>query len=86
MGGGTIAARMFAEGDMLCCAFTDSGNGIAEENLSRVFDPYFTTKSDGTGLGLALSAKIIEEHGGTISLESRVGKGTTVTVKLPMDG
>ncbi len=83
--GGTITIRLFCEGDALCCAFTDSGVGIAEENLTRVFDPYFTTKSDGTGLGLALSAKIVEEHGGAISLESICGEGTTVTVRLPVE-
>jgi signal transduction histidine kinase len=64
----------------------DTGCGVAKENLSRVFDPYFTTKPDGTGLGLAMSVKIIEEHGGTISFQSDCDSGTTVTVILPVIG
>lgn len=66
--------------------FIDSGVGIAEEDLRRIFDPFFTTKEvgHGTGLGLAISYGIVKEHGGTISVKSRVGKGTTFTVKLPL--
>ena len=60
----------------------DDGEGIGAENLGKIFDPYFTTKSDGTGLGLALSAKIIEEHQGTISVDSTPGRGTTVHLRL----
>ena len=63
---------------------TDTGCGIAPENQARVFDPYFTTKPEGTGLGLAMSAKIIEEHGGVIGIESEEGSGTTVRVELPL--
>jgi two-component system, NtrC family, sensor histidine kinase HydH len=62
----------------------DSGVGIAPENLARVFDPYYTTKNDGTGLGLALSAKIVEEHGGTIRISSRPGESTEVRLTLPL--
>jgi signal transduction histidine kinase len=68
----------------------DSGCGIAEGNLERVFDPFFTTKHksmmrEGTGLGLALAHRIVEEHHGSIELRSTVGKGTTVFVNLPLD-
>jgi signal transduction histidine kinase len=56
---------------------------MSRETLERVFDPYFSTKDSGTGLGLPIAKKIIEEHGGTIRLESRPGAGTTVTVELP---
>jgi signal transduction histidine kinase len=62
----------------------DTGIGIAEEDLGLVFQPYFTTKTLGIGLGLALTRRIIEEHGGTIGIESRVGHGTTVTLLVPV--
>ncbi len=62
----------------------DTGIGVPEENLEKVLDPYFTTKPDGTGLGLALAYKIIDEHRGTIGFSSNVGKGTTVSVSLPI--
>lgn len=64
--------------------FTDTGNGIPEQDLARVFQPYFTTKPLGIGLGLALTRRIVEEHGGDITITSRVGEGTTVTVTLPV--
>jgi two-component system sensor histidine kinase HydH len=81
--GGELSIRTELEKHMVVCTMEDNGEGIAEENISRFFDPYFTTKSDGTGLGLALSAKIVEEHGGSVALESRSGHGTRVMVRLP---
>jgi two-component system sensor histidine kinase HydH len=65
-------------------SFADQGVGIAPENLSRLFDPYFTTRSDGTGLGLANADRIVTDHGGTITVESTVGVGTVMTVCLPL--
>lgn len=62
---------------------SDTGNGIPAENLSKIFEPYFSTKETGTGLGLAIVQKIIELHNGTINVESAEGEGTTFTVKLP---
>jgi signal transduction histidine kinase len=64
--------------------FRDSGPGIDSETLKRIFEPFFTTKPGGTGLGLAITKKIIESHGGTLLMESEVGHGTIVTVRLPM--
>ncbi len=71
----------------LAVAFEDSGVGILPEDVSRVFDPFFTTKDvgRGTGLGLSVSYGIVQEHGGWIDLDSRVGAGTRMTVFLPVD-
>jgi len=65
---------------------SDSGAGISQENMTRLFEPFFTTKQNGTGLGLAVTRRIIEEHNGTIQVESHAGQGTTFTVMLPMKG
>ncbi|MBT0663633.1 sensor histidine kinase [Geobacter pelophilus] len=62
---------------------SDTGTGIDADSLTKIFEPFFTTKPDGTGLGLAITRKIIEGHGGTLTVESEVGKGTTVEVRLP---
>lgn len=62
---------------------SDTGAGISKENLSHIFDPYYTTKPSGTGLGLAIVHNIIEAHGGEIRVESTPGKGTDVTLRLP---
>ncbi len=64
-------------------SFTDTGGGISAENLSRVFDPYFTTKSGGSGLGLLIVRRIVREHGGELAIESAEGKGLTLTIRLP---
>ncbi|MBD3367427.1 MAG: GAF domain-containing protein [Candidatus Eisenbacteria bacterium] len=66
-------------------SFSDTGMGISEENLSRVFEPFYSTRSpgSGTGLGLSVSYGIIREHGGSISVESDIGIGTTFTIRLP---
>jgi len=63
--------------------FSDNGEGISEENLGRVFDSLFTTKSDGTGLGLWLCLSVISQMGGKISVDSTLGEGTTFTICLP---
>ena len=63
--------------------FTDTGSGISAENLSRVFEPYFTTKPSGTGLGLLIVRRIVREHGGELSVESSASKGLTLAIRLP---
>jgi signal transduction histidine kinase len=84
-GEGSITIRTSADDDAVRLKFIDTGNGIPKENLDRVFDPGFTTKGVGvgTGLGLPICYQIIQDHRGEISIESEVGKGTTVTVSLP---
>ena len=64
-------------------SFTDSGEGISADNMSSVFEPYFSTKKSGTGLGLLIIRRIIREHGGEMEIASEEGKGTTVTLFLP---
>ena len=71
-------------GDSVRVVIRDTGRGIPEEILDKIFDPFFTTKpiGEGTGLGLAISYKIVEEHGGRISVESKLGKGTTFIIRF----
>ena len=64
-------------------SFTDTGGGMSAESLSRVFEPYFTTKSSGSGLGLLIVRRIVREHGGEMAIESNEGKGLTLTIRLP---
>lgn len=85
--GGTLAIKSSVTGDgFIEVKFTDSGCGIPEENMDKLFDPFFTTKHEGkgTGLGLAVSYGIIERHQGNIEIQSRLNKGTTVIVRLPV--
>jgi len=65
-------------------SFTDTGVGIDKRLLTKIFEPLFTTRENGIGLGLALTKILVEGHGGTIDVESKVGKGTTFTVSLPI--
>lgn len=82
--GGTLHIRLTQpEEGMVRIDIADSGAGIPAEDLPRVFDPYFTTKPAGTGLGLPVVQKIVEAHGGSIQLASEPGKGTTATLLLP---
>jgi two-component system, sporulation sensor kinase E len=81
--GGILRISTFAEADYVAVTFADTGGGIAPENLSKVFDPYFTTKSTGNGLGLLIVRRIVREHGGEIELRSDTGRGLAVTVRLP---
>jgi len=82
--GGVLTVASQQEGNNVVVIVEDKGTGISDQNLQKVFDPYFTTKNDGTGLGLAMSGKIVEEHGGKITLSSMVGQGTRVEVLLPV--
>jgi len=70
-------------GEFVCLQISDNGVGISEEHKKYIFDPYFTTKQSGSGLGLATAHSIIEKHNGFISVESELGKGTTFSIYLP---
>jgi signal transduction histidine kinase len=84
-GRGTLTFRTRPDSDGVEFDLEDTGCGIAEENLSRIFEPFFTTKEqgEGTGLGLSVAYGIVSQHGGRIDVRSRVGVGTTFTVRLP---
>jgi two-component system sensor histidine kinase HydH len=82
----TVAIANSENGADVELRITDTGVGIEPELLSQVFYPYFTTKQGGTGIGLAISQKIIVDHGGSIDMESEPGKGTTVIIRLPAHG
>ena len=80
---GILRIRTDKDDSHVIIKFTDSGGGISAENLSRVFEPYFTTKTSGTGLGLLIVRRIVREHGGEMSIESSEGKGLALTIRLP---
>ena len=65
-------------------SISDEGGGISESQIKKVFQPFFSTRTQGSGLGLPISKKIIEKHGGRISVKSEAGKGTTFTIELPI--
>jgi two-component system, sporulation sensor kinase E len=80
---GILRIRTDMDGTHVLISFTDTGGGISAENLSHVFEPYFTTKSSGTGLGLLIVRRIVREHGGELLIQSNEGKGLTLTIRLP---
>jgi signal transduction histidine kinase len=81
--GGCVSVRTRAEGGEAVADVEDTGPGIPAEALGRIFDPFYSTKERGTGLGLAFAQQVVREHGGTIRCESVVGRGTRFTVRLP---
>ncbi len=80
---GALRIRTDLDDTHVIIRFVDTGGGMSAENLSRVFEPYFTTKASGTGLGLLIVRRIVREHGGELSIESSEGKGLTLTIRLP---
>ena len=82
----TIICRPSADQRYVDTTFTDTGSGIPPDRLAKIFDPFFSTKDKGTGLGLSVVYGIVERHGGTIAIQSEIGVGTTMTVKLPVAG
>ena len=83
--GGELKIKTSQQVDFIMISFTDTGSGIPEENLERIFEPLFTTKAKGTGLGLSVCTSLIEKHKGKLEVKSEAGKGTTFIVYLPID-
>ena len=85
-GGGKIGIKLSsAEGNRVMSGDLRYWERIAPEDISKVFEPYYSTKETGTGLGLAIVRKVIEDHGGTVSVSSKQGSGTTFTITLPIN-
>jgi two-component system, sporulation sensor kinase E len=80
---GILRIRTDMDATHVNISFTDTGGGMSAESLSRVFEPYFTTKNSGSGLGLLIVRRIVREHGGEMAIESNEGKGLTLTIRLP---
>ena len=80
---GILRIRTDMDATHVSISFTDTGGGMSAESLSRVFEPYFTTKGSGSGLGLLIVRRIVREHGGEMAIESNEGKGLTLTIRLP---
>ena len=80
---GSINVRVEKEKDNYRIEVEDTGSGISQENMKKIFNPFFTTKERGTGLGLSIVRKIVEGHKGIIGVESRESIGTKVTIQLP---
>jgi len=81
--GGTLNIAIDQTDEVLRLEIIDTGRGIEEEEAKKIFEPFYTTKTQGLGLGMPYAKKIIDQHGGTISLNSRPGEGTTISVTLP---
>jgi signal transduction histidine kinase len=82
--GGTLTVEANTDKEFLEFAITDRGTGIDAPTLKRIFEPYFTTKTSGSGLGLSIARRIAEAHGGTITVASEAGRGSTFHVRLPL--
>ena len=82
-GRGEVAVRVSREADDAVVSVADRGPGVAPELLPRIFDPYFSTHDTGTGLGLPITRRIVEEHGGSIQATNRAGGGLEVVIRIP---
>ena len=82
--GGTLTLQTGENSDAVWVSVTDTGGGIPQEQLNRIFEPIYTTKKKGSGLGLMIVQRIVRAHNGRIELESHVGKGTTFRIWLPL--
>jgi len=80
----TVTTALAPDTGTLAVTIEDTGAGMTDEVLARAFDPFFTTKTEGTGLGMSIARSVVDLHGGTLTVQSRVGQGTDVRIKLPV--
>jgi signal transduction histidine kinase len=80
---GTVSVEIGSRESYASVVVSDNGRGISAQNLANIFRPFYTTRGDGTGLGLSLARRIVEDHHGQIEVSSTVGKGSQFTVLLP---
>lgn len=80
-----IAAHLSDDGGRVDLSVADSGHGIAQDRMNQIFKPFVTSKRGGLGVGLTLVKRIVERHGGRVALSSEEGRGTTVTLQLPVE-
>ena len=81
--GGLLKIRTGSEAEWVHVTFTDTGGGMSQQTMARVFEPYFTTKKGGSGLGLMITQRIVRAHGGEVAIESDPGRGLKLTLRLP---
>jgi len=81
----TLTVGLFGDKETVEVSISDNGEGIAKENLGRIFDPFFSTQPDQVGIGLTFAKRVVEEHGGRIWAESELGKWTVITISFPGD-
>jgi signal transduction histidine kinase len=82
--GGQLTISTISRENSLQVQIEDTGEGISPENLKKIYDPFFTTRTNGSGLGLAVVLRILEQHHAPICVESKIGAGTKFTIKLPL--
>ena len=82
--GGELTIQAERSPDGVCLSLIDTGKGMTPESTAKAFEPFFSTKPGGTGLGLATTRKIVEAHGGSIAIQSEVGRGTKISIQLPV--
>ena len=82
--GGELDVLTDSDGECVFVRITDTGKGIAARDLDSIFEPYYTTKNEGTGLGLVIVDRIIRDHGAELHVDSQPGKGTRFTIRFPL--
>jgi signal transduction histidine kinase len=82
---GNVVIEFGRDNGFSCISVTDDGRGISKDDVEKIFEPYYSTKKLGIGLGLTITKRLIDEHGGTISMESTMGEKTVITIKVPCD-